>query len=234
MSIEDNVARVRERMRRAAEAAGRKDEALLVAATKTRTAEEVRRVIAAGVDACGENRIQEMTQKLSLNAYIDTPLHFIGTIQRNKVKYAVGTAALIESVNSPELLEDISRLAVKQGVIQDVLLEINIGSESTKSGAAEDMLIPLIEKAETLKGVKIRGLMAIPPAAAETGSSRPFFAAMYKLFVDTKGKRYDNTTMEILSMGMSDDFEDAIMEGATAVRVGTALFGPRNNPTSVR
>jgi len=230
MSIEENVGLIRERMERAADRAGRKDSVSLVAATKTRTADEVRQAVRAGVDACGENRAQELTAKLAVCAYVGCPVHFIGTLQRNKVRQVVGRVGLIESVNSIELLEDISSVAHRMGIEQHVLLEVNIGSESSKTGAGQELILPMIHRAEELPGIKILGLMAIPPAAGENGSNRPFFSAMYKLFVDTKGKRYDNTTMGILSMGMSDDFEDAILEGATAVRVGTALFGKRNYP----
>ena len=227
MSIADNVEEIRRRMEAACARAGRSDRVLLVAATKTRTAEEVRRAIAAGVDACGENRIQEMTEKLSVSAYVDAPLHFIGTLQKNKVKYAVGSVQLIESVNSAELMKEIDRLAVKRQTVQDILLEINIAGESTKSGAGREQLEEMLCSAGQMKGLRVRGLMAIPPAAQEPGQTRPFFAQMYKLFVDTASKKYDNVTMDILSMGMSGDFEDAIMEGATAVRIGTALFGQR-------
>lgn len=227
MSIADNVEEIRRRMEAARARAGRSDSVLLVAATKTRTADEVRQAIAAGVDACGENRIQEMTEKLSANAYVDAPLHFIGTLQKNKVKYAVGSVQLIESVNSPELMREIDRLALRRQTVQDVLLEINIAGESTKSGAGREQLEEMLCSAGQMKGLRVRGLMAIPPAAQEPGQTRPFFAQMYKLFVDTASKKYDNVTMDILSMGMSGDFEDAIMEGATAVRIGTALFGQR-------
>ncbi len=227
MSIADNVEEIRRRMEAARARAGRSDSVLLVAATKTRTADEVRQAIAAGVDACGENRIQEMTEKLSANAYVDVPLHFIGTLQKNKVKYAVGSVQLIESVNSPELMREIDRLALRRQTVQDVLLEINIAGESTKSGAGREQLEEMLCSAGQMKGLRVRGLMAIPPAAQEPGQTRPFFAQMYKLFVDTASKKYDNVTMDILSMGMSGDFEDAIMEGATAVRIGTALFGQR-------
>ncbi len=227
MSIADNVEEIRRRMEAARARAGRSDSVLLVAATKTRTADEVRQAIAAGVDACGENRIQEMTEKLSANAYVDAPLHFIGTLQKHKVKYAVGSVQLIESVNSPELMREIDRLALRRQTVQDVLLEINIAGESTKSGAGREQLEEMLCSAGQMKGLRVRGLMAIPPAAQEPGQTRPFFAQMYKLFVDTASKKYDNVTMDILSMGMSGDFEDAIMEGATAVRIGTALFGQR-------
>ena len=227
MSIADNVARIRERMVEAAVRAGRKDLPKLVAATKTRTADEVRQVILAGVDACGENRVQELTQKLEENAYEGSPLHLIGTLQRNKVKYVVGKTDLIESVNSVALMDEIEKTAQKLGVTQNVLLEVNLVSEQSKTGADLALLEQMLEHAASCERVRVCGLMAIPPIAPEGSTNRPFFAQMYKLFVDTGSKKYDNVKMDMLSMGMSDDFEDAIMEGALAVRIGTALFGPR-------
>ncbi len=232
MSIADNVARVRERMEEAANEVGRKDCVRLVAATKTRTSGQIVEAIRAGVDACGENRIQEMVSKLGQGAYEKAPLHFIGKLQRNKVKFAVGAVQLIESVDSVELMEQISRLAADRGLVQDVLLEINIGAESSKSGAGPEHLKALLERAAALPGLRVRGLMAIPPIAQLPGENRPFFRAMYKLYVDTGSKKYDNVTMDILSMGMSNDFEDAIREGASAVRIGSALFGRRSESIS--
>lgn len=227
MSIADNIARVRERMADAAYGAGRKDKVMLTAATKTRTALEIQEAIAAGVDACGENRVQEMMRKYSENAYDGAPLHYIGKLQRNKVKYTIGTAQLIESVDSVELMDEISRIAVVKGVVQDVLLEVNIGGESAKAGARPEDLECLLERAASLKGIRVRGLMAIPPAAERPGANRPYFRAMYKLYVDIRSKKYDNINIDILSMGMSDDFEDAIREGSSAVRIGSAIFGAR-------
>ena len=224
MSIADNVAAVRARIDAAA--GGRR--VLLVAASKMNDAERVREAVAAGVDACGENRVQELVEKNALGAYTGRPLHFIGHLQKNKIKYLVGVADLIESVDSEELLTLIDRRAEKLGVVQDVLLEVNIGREAAKSGLAPEDVVKTVEFAVPLEHVRVRGLMAIPPAADDPEKTRPYFAAMRELFIDIGAKKYDNTPMDFLSMGMSGDFEAAIAEGANMVRVGSAIFGARD------
>ena len=201
---------------------------LLVAASKMNDAAAVREAIAAGVDACGENRVQELLEKNAQGAYAGAPLHFIGHLQKNKVKYLVGTADLIESVDSVELLRMIDARARKLGVTQDVLLEVNIGGEAAKSGFEPSALPEALEISGEFSSLKVRGLMAIPPVAEASGASRPYFARMRELFIDIGAKKYDNVSMDFLSMGMSGDFEDAIREGANVVRVGSAIFGPRN------
>ena len=228
MSVAENVERVRENIAAAALSSGRRPEdIMLVAATKTQTAETVREAIAAGVDACGENRVQEMVEKRALAAYEGKPLHFIGHLQRNKVKQVVGAASLIESVDSEELLRLISARAEALGICQDVLLEINIGAEESKSGIAPEELGALAEYAASLGHIKVRGLMAVPPIQHTAGENIPYFNKMYKLFVDMGAKKYDNVSMEFLSMGMTKDYTEAIACGANMVRVGTAIFGER-------
>ena len=224
MSIAENVAAVRARIDAAAQ--GRR--VLLVAASKMNDAERVREAVAAGVDACGENRVQELVEKNAQGAYEGAPLHFIGHLQKNKIKYLVGVADLIESVDSEELLTLIDRRAEKLDVVQDVLLEVNIGREEAKSGLAPEDVVKTVEFAVPLAHVRVRGLMAIPPAADSPDKTRPYFAAMRELFIDIAEKKYDNTPMDFLSMGMSGDFEAAIAEGANMVRVGSAIFGARD------
>ncbi|MDY4104688.1 MAG: YggS family pyridoxal phosphate-dependent enzyme [Oscillospiraceae bacterium] len=228
INIEDNVARIRERMDRAA--GGRP--VTLVAATKMNDAQAVRRAIAAGVDACGENRVQEMMEKLGQDAYAGAPLHFIGSLQKNKVKFVVGNCDLIHSVNSVELLEAIARKAAALDIVQDVLLEVNIAAEASKTGFLPEYLPQLLESAGNFSSVRVRGLMAIPPIAEKPGENRRYFAQMRELFIDIGAKKYDNVTMDFLSMGMSEDFEDAIAEGSNMIRVGSAIFGPRNYGTA--
>ena len=223
MSIAENVAAIRARIDAAAQ--GRR--VLLVAASKMNDAAAVREAIAAGVDACGENRVQELLEKNAQGAYAGAPLHFIGHLQKNKVKYLVGTADLIESVDSVELLRMIDARARKLGVTQDVLLEVNIGGEAAKSGFEPSALPEALEISGEFSSLKVRGLMAIPPVAEASGASRPYFARMRELFIDIGAKKYDNVSMDYLSMGMSGDFEDAISCGANMVRVGTAIFGLR-------
>lgn len=228
-TLESNIQAVRARIEAAAREAGRDPgEITLCAATKVQTSDTIRAAIAAGVGVCGENRVQEFTAHLADDAYAGAKVHFIGHLQRNKVKYIVGKVDLIESVNNQELLEMIDKRAEKVGVVQDILIEVNIGGEESKSGAAPEEAKRLAALAGSLSHVRLRGLMAIPPVSTGEGSNRKFFAAMHQLFVDLQGKKYDNeSTMDILSMGMSKDYPDAILEGATLVRVGTALFGPR-------
>ena len=228
MSIAENVARVRANIERAAREAGRDpSEIMLVGASKMNDANACREAIAAGVDALGENRVQEMTQKLAERAYDGAPLHFIGHLQRNKVKQVVGQVDLIESVGSHELLVAIDAQAEKLGIVQPILLEINIGGEEAKSGFAPEALSAAAEHALALTNVQLRGLMCIPPVAEEEHGSLPYFEKVRALYVDINKKLYHNK-LDLLSMGMSGDYEDAVRCGATLVRVGTAIFGTRN------
>ena len=229
-TIAENVAHIRETMAQAARDAGRAPEDIqLCAATKMNDADAVRAAIAADVDCCGENRVQELQQKLPQGAYAGKPLHFIGRLQTNKVKYLVGTVDLIESVDRIELLETIDKLAQKRGVVQRILLEVNIAGQESKAGFTADEAAQLAAKMGDYPGVKLCGLMAIPPVSEHPGDNRIFFRQMRQLFVDIKGKTYDNVAMECLSMGMSDDYPDAIAEGSTMIRVGTAIFGARHS-----
>lgn len=229
MSVESCVQEVQRRIAGAALAAGRRPEEItLVAATKVQTDETIRAAIAAGIRVCGENRVQEFNAHYASGAYEGAEVHFIGHLQKNKVKYLVGRVSLIQSVDSPELLEEIARRAVKLGLTQDILIEVNVGGEASKSGVSPAEAPALVRLALETPGVRPRGLMAIPPVSGETGGSRPFFAEMRKLFVDIRGEMGDNRCdFDCLSMGMSGDFCDAIAEGSTMVRVGTALFGAR-------
>ncbi len=228
-SIAENIRVIRETMAQAAKAAGREpSEVLLCAATKMNDAAAVREAVAAGVDCCGENRVQELTQKLAEGAYTGKPVHFIGHLQTNKVKQVVGKVDLIESVDRMELLECIEKTAAKLGIVQPILLEINIGAEESKSGFSQEEIWQTVEKMADFPHCRLRGLMAIPPISLHPGDNRRYFAEMRNLFVDISEKKYDNVNMECLSMGMSGDYADAIAEGATMIRVGTAIFGPRN------
>ena len=226
----ERVARVRMEMERACRAAGRaQGDVLLCAASKTQDAETVRAAAALDIDLFGENRVQELCEKYASGAYGAKPLHYIGHLQTNKVRQVVGCADMIESIGSRRLLECVAAEAQKQGLRQDVLIEINIGAEASKSGIAPEELPALLECAHAFPSVQVRGLMAIPPAAAP-GASRPFFGRLCTLFEQAHAAQDGNVCMEYLSMGMSADFADAILEGANLVRVGTALFGARNSP----
>lgn len=229
--IEENVARIREAMARAALSAGRKPEEIaLCAATKMNDAEAIRRAVAAGVDCCGENRVQELLLKLPLNAYEGAPVHFIGNLQTNKAGKVVGRVDLIQSVDRPELLACIEKEAAKQNLAQNILLEVNVGGEASKSGFTIETARRTADEIGKYPHIRLRGLMTIPPVSLHPGDNRKYFAEMYRLYVDITEKKDDNINMEFLSMGMSDDFEDAIAEGSTMVRIGTAIFGARRYP----
>lgn len=229
MSIREHVNAVREKIAAAAVAAGRDpSEITLCAATKVQTDDTIREAIAAGITVCGENRVQELTAHLAANAYEGAQVHFIGHLQTNKVNKVVGKVALIHSVDSEHLLRAIDRQADKLGQVQDVLLEVNVAGELSKGGCTPDEAWELAQLAQSLEHVRLRGLMAIPPIAQKPGDNTPYFSIMKKLYVDIKEKMAHNQDdMDCLSMGMSGDYEDAIAQGATMVRVGTALFGPR-------
>ena len=229
MSIQENIALIRAQMNEAAIKAGRNpEEILLCAATKMNDAEAVRQAIAGGVDCCGENRVQELTAKLADNAYAGKPVHFIGHLQTNKVKQVVGNVDLIQSVDSSRLLDAIQKEAVRQGICQDILLEINIAGEESKSGFTVDEVYALLDKISDFDAIRVRGLMAIPPICQNKTDNHKFFQEICNLAVDITAKKYDNVWVDVLSMGMSGDFEDAIACGSTMIRVGTAIFGARN------
>ncbi len=229
MSIAENIARIRAQMEEAARSCGRDPASIhLCAATKMNGADAVRAAIAAGVDCCGENRVQELTAKLAQNAYQGAPVHFIGHLQTNKVRQVVGKVDLIQSVDSLRLLSAIDREAKKQGIIQNVLLEINIGGEESKSGFEAEDFPQIVEEMQGFSNICIKGLMAIPPISEKSGDNLEFFQKISRISVDIMAKKYDNVMVDCLSMGMSDDFVDAIRSGSTMIRIGTAIFGARN------
>ena len=229
MALQENIRQVQQRIQEAARQAGRDpNEITLVAATKVQTSETIREAIAGGIRVCGENRVQELTAHLEANAYEGAQVHFIGHLQTNKVNKVVGKVDLIHSVDSEHLLLAIDRQADKLGLVQDVLLEVNVAGEESKGGCTPNQARQLAQLAQSLEHVRLRGLMAIPPISQQPGDNLPYFSQMKQLFVDIKGKMAHNQDdMDCLSMGMSGDYEDAIAQGDTMVRVGTALFGPR-------
>ena len=228
-AMTEAVALIRDTMAQAARAAGRDPAAVqLCAACKTRTVEEVRFSAGLPIDLFGENHVQELVEKTDVGAYEGKPGHFIGHLQTNKVNKVVGRAALIQSVDSQRLLEKIDAAAARLGLVQDILLEINIGEESSKSGVTQDSLCPLLDAAAAREHLRLRGLMAIPPADADESQTRRFFARMRELLEKAAALGLPNAQMDILSMGMSGDYAAAIAEGATIVRIGTAIYGARD------
>ncbi len=227
--IAQNIAEIRRRMEAAAIAAGRDPkETLLCAATKMNDASRVREAIAAGIDCCGENRVQELVAKAADNAYEGAPVHFIGRLQTNKVKHVVGAVDLIQSVDRLPLLECIEKEAAKKNIIQNILLEVHMGDEESKGGFTESQILEVSEKMEIFPHCRLCGLMTIPPISKNKGENCRFFEKIRRLSVDIMAKKQHNITMGILSMGMTDDFEDAIACGSTMIRIGTAIFGHRD------
>ena len=228
MSIAQNIQTIRQQMAEAARAAGRDpSEILLVGASKMNDAAACKEAVAGGIDALGENRVQELLAKYADDAYVGAPLHFIGHLQRNKVRQIVGKVDLIQSVSSLELLEEIEKCAAKLELVQPVLLEVNIGGEESKSGFAPEALEAAAEAALAHPHIRVLGLMTIPPVETESGGNVPYFEKVRDLYVDISAKLFHNE-FKYLSMGMSGDFAEAIRCGATMVRVGTAIFGARN------
>ncbi len=228
--FDENFADIKARVASAAIRSGRAEtDILLLAATKTVDVSVINYAMKQGLSAIGENRVQEFLSKepFLLPA---ADRHFIGHLQSNKAKDIVGLVSLIQSVHSVKLASVISKLSQQKGVVSDVLLEVNIGNEQSKSGFLKEQIFPALEEISKMKGILVRGLMTIPPICDNPEKNRRYFQEMYHLFLDIRGKKIDNSSMDFLSMGMSDDFEVAIEEGANIVRVGTALFGKRFYP----
>ena len=224
----DEIARNISEIRKNIAGANASGAVLLVAATKMNDASRVRAAVAAGVDACGENRVQEFLEKDALGAYDGRPKHFIGHLQRNKVNKIVGRVDLIQSVDSEELLTLIEKRAAALGLVQDILIEISVAGEEQKSGVAPSELEGLLAFASHCPHIRVRGLMCVPPVAEKPEDSRVYFELMRKLFVDNSPKKYDNVIMDFLSMGMTEDYLTAIECGANMVRIGSGIFGARH------
>lgn len=218
-----------ERVAEAAVKSGRRPgEISIVAATKMNDTPRIKAAIAAGIRICGENRVQELREKQPEGAYEGAELQFIGRLQTNKVKYLVGNVSLIQSCDRLELIDAVSALAVKKGLRQDILLEIHTGGEESKSGFLPSGLGAALEYCASKEGIRVRGLMTVPPPAINNEENLPYFNQMNQLFIDNQCKKYDNVSMDFLSMGMSADYYTAILCGANMIRVGSTVFGPRN------
>ena len=228
LSIADNVRRVRTRMRQAAERAGRDPMSVrLVAASKTVDAARIRAAISAGVTILGENYLQETRQKLGQTGRAGVEWHLIGPLQRNKVRYVFDLFDMMHSLDRLELAEEINRRAERLGRRLSVLLEVNVGGETSKSGWTTAGLLNDIRQLAALPHIQVRGLMTIPPPTSQPHEARPFFRQLRQLRDRLAQEGYDGMAFDELSMGMTADYEVAIEEGATLVRVGTAIFGPR-------
>ena len=225
--FDQNYKIIKEKISNAAIKVGRDpSDITLLAATKTVDADVINHAIKSGIEYIGENRVQEFLSKYPF--YADVHKHFIGHLQTNKVKDIVGKVELIHSVDSLRLAKEISVQSQKKGIVSDILIEVNIGNEESKYGFLPDCVLDTADEISSLEGVRVRGIMAIPPVCEKPSDNSKYFSKLYKLFIDIKSKKLDNSSIDILSMGMSDDFETAIECGATIVRIGTALFGKRN------
>lgn len=227
-NFDENYKYVLEKIEAAANKVGKtKEDIMLLAATKTVPVELINYAADKGLTLMGENRVQEFLSKQEL---LDEKLtrHFIGHLQKNKVKQIVGKVSLIHSVDSLALAEEISKRSLDIGICSDILVEVNIADEQSKSGVSKENAENLIREIAKLEGVKVCGLMAIPPICQNDEEISQFFAQMSKLYIDISHKNIDNINMIYLSMGMSSDFEQAILNGANIIRVGSLLFGDRN------
>lgn len=227
--IEENVKEIREKIAKAAIKSGRMpNDVTLMAVSKTVEPKYINHAIDnCGIDLIGENKVQEFLGKREYLHMDNCKAHLIGHLQTNKVRQIVGEVSMIQSVDSVHLAKEISKQSVKRGITTDVLLEVNIGAEDSKTGMDESLLTETAHEISEMDGIFIRGLMAIPPICDNSAQVRSFFSRMHKLFIDISYKKIDNINMEILSMGMSGDYVEAILEGANFVRVGSSLFGAR-------
>ena len=227
-SITQKLTSIRSRMDAAAVRSGRAPrDVRLVAVGKTKPASAIREAVSAGVDIIGENYIQEARDKFNALSDLDIQWHFIGHLQSNKAKYAVRMFDLIHSVDSYKLAAELNKQARAIGKLQNILVQVNISGETTKWGAAESEAMDLIAKIGTLENLKIKGLMTMPPFFDAPEQARPYFAALHRLAARIQSEGGSTVCMNELSMGMTGDFEVAIEEGATLVRIGTAIFGAR-------
>lgn len=228
-AFDENYTRILESIAEAAVKSGRKPEEItLLAATKTVPLEVVNHAIGRGLSCVGENRVQELLEKYDALDKSRCDVQFIGRLQTNKVKYLLGKVSCIQSVDSLKLAKEISRLCVREKSSMNILVEVNIGREESKGGVLPEELLEFVDQVRALDGIRIRGLMAIPPECDNKAHLCEYFSDIRQYFVDIAAKRMDNVFMDCLSMGMSSDFPQAIQCGSTMVRVGSALFGKRN------
>ena len=228
-ALKENYFSIQEKIAAAAKSSGRKPEEItLLAATKTVPVELINYGIDLGIRYLGENKVQEFLSKYDSYDRSRCHLQFIGHLQTNKVKQIVGKVELIQSVDSVKLAREIAKYSCALNITTPVLVEVNIGGEENKSGVAPEKTKDLLAEISQIQGILVKGLMAIPPICEKNSEIRRFFASMRKLFIDIRGENIDNVTMDILSMGMSSDYIEAIEEGANMVRIGSSLFGARN------
>ena len=226
--IKYNYDFINEKIAEAAMKAGKtRDDITFLSATKTVEPEYINYAISLGLSYIGENKVQELLSKYDQYNLENCSLQFIGHLQSNKVRQIAGKVDLIQSIDSMKLAKEVSKCSLKNNITSDILVEVNIGKEENKSGVMPEMLEELVEEISTLPAVNVKGLMTIPPICEKKDEIRRYFEKMNRLFLDISSKKLDNVSMDILSMGMSSDYYEAILEGANMVRIGSALFGNR-------
>ena len=226
--LEKNLKSIQDKVKDACKRSGRHPEDVtLIAVSKTKPVSMLQEIYDLGIRQFGENKVQELTDKYE-KLPKDISWHMIGHLQRNKVKYLIGKTTLIHSVDSLRLAEAIEAEAAKKNCLVDVLIEVNVAREESKFGISPEEVLPLVEQIARFRHIKIKGLMTIAPFVEDPEENRSIFADLHKLYIDIKKKNHDNDTVSVLSMGMTNDYEVAIEEGATMVRVGTGIFGARN------
>ena len=226
--IKYNYDFINEKIAEAAMKAGKtRDDITFLSATKTVEPEYINYAISLGLSYIGENKVQELLSKYDQYNLENCSLQFIGHLQSNKVRQIVGKVDLIQSIDTMKLAKEVSKCSLKNNITSDILVEVNIGKEENKSGVMPEMLEKLVEEISTLPAVNVKGLMTIPPICEKKDEIRRYFEKMNRLFLDISSKKLDNVSMDILSMGMSSDYYEAILEGANMVRIGSALFGNR-------
>ena len=228
-NVKYNYNVIEERISEAAQKVGKsREDITFLAATKTVDVSVINYAISLGLKYIGENKVQELLSKYDSYNLTDTSLQFIGHLQTNKVRQIVGKVDLIQSVDSVKLAKEISKQSVKNNINTDVLVEVNIGMEENKSGVMPENLHELLDEIKDFENISVKGLMAIPPICDSKQKISKFFSKMNNIFIDISSKNIDNISMDILSMGMSADYYEAILSGANMVRVGSSLFGARN------
>ncbi len=239
--IEKNIEEIKSKVRAAAESSGRRyEDVRILAATKTVDADTINFAVSKGISLIGENRVQELLEKYDAIDKDKVEIHFIGRLQTNKVKYIIDKVSMIHSVDSYKLALEIDKQAKKHGKVMDVLVEVNVGDEESKGGVSADDTFELIKQISTLENVCVKGLMTIPPKWSDTSNinedcdsskkvykNKEFFDKILNLFLDISAKKLDNIYMYELSAGMSEDYESAVLCGATIIRPGRAVFGDR-------
>lgn len=226
--VEENLKVIQNNISDAAISSGRcVSDIKLLAATKTVPSEVINHVISLGIDCIGENKVQELISKYNTLDLTNCEIHMIGHLQTNKVKQIVGKVNMIQSVDSVRLANEIAKVSLQKSIETDILAEVNIGMETSKSGVDPNELEEFVCQLSEIRGIKVRGIMSIPPICEKKSDIRRMFSQIYRFFIDIRCKKVDNINMDYLSMGMSSDYTEAILEGANIVRIGSLLFGNR-------